>query len=505
MHRSTKRVIPNMTHRTLQGLFWTFSGTGAQACLRIVMLMIFARLLSPKDFGLIATALVIVGFLQVFSRLGVGPAIIQLPNLTDDHLRNGFTLSLILGSFFFVLIWVASPIFSSFFRMRELTEVLRFTGLTFLLAAPSIVAESIICRKLQFRLLSVIQVFSYALGFCLVGGLLAWFQFGVWALVVAHLVQTTLAAILIIIFQNHPKKPMLQQKKLAELLRFGIPLSIGKIANRIALEGDYFVVGHYLGATALGYYSRAYHLMAMPARVYGEAVDKVLFPAMSMIQNESKRLALSYRRGISITASMALPASAIMFVLAPEIVDVFLGSQWTEAIAPLRILALGIFFRVGYKMGTNVLRATGNANYLAMLQITYAIQILIGAWLGQHFGITGVSIFIVAGLISQFCLLSYISNKRLSMKWKEFLIALLPGVTFMLLLGSLALVVSTIARTLELTNLLTLTLCLSSIILTIVFILLSVPGRLGEDLVWWLRTVQQYIPSKLRPYKPSRT
>jgi len=61
-------MIPNMTHRTMQGLFWTFSGTCAQVCLRVVMLMIFARLLTPRDFGLIATALMIVGFLQVFSK-----------------------------------------------------------------------------------------------------------------------------------------------------------------------------------------------------------------------------------------------------------------------------------------------------------------------------------------------------------------------------------------------------------------------------------------------------
>ena len=115
------------------------------------------------------------------------------------------------------------------------------------------------------------------------------------------------------------------------------------------------------------------------------------------------------------------------------------------------------------------------------------------------------SIFIVAVLIAQFCLLSYINNKRLSIKWREFLIALLPGIAFMLFLGSLAIVVSTIAKTLELTKLFTLILCLLSLMLTTVFILFAVPNRLGEDLIWWLRTMQHYLPSKLRLFKPSRT
>jgi PST family polysaccharide transporter len=142
---------------------------------------------------------------------------------------------------------------------------------------------------------------------------------------------------------------------------------------------------------------------------------------------------------------------------------------------------------------------------MAWLQLAYAIQILIGAWFGQHFGITGVSVFIVAGLIAQFCLLSYICNRKLSMKWREFLMALSPGFACMLILGSLALLVATIARSFELTNLLTLILCLSSIMLTTVIALLAVPNRLGEDLIWWLKTMQQYVPSKLRVFKPSRT
>src|SRR5687768_1485098 len=100
---------PGLSERALGGLIWTFLGTGAQVVLQVLALVVLARLLTPEDFGVVAAALVVIGFSAIFSHLGVGPAVVQRPELTGAHLRTAFTLSVLLGVLFGGLIWLLAP------------------------------------------------------------------------------------------------------------------------------------------------------------------------------------------------------------------------------------------------------------------------------------------------------------------------------------------------------------------------------------------------------------
>src|SRR5438105_15522215 len=99
----------SMTNRTLSGLFWMALATGANVISLLVVLVILARFLSPADFGLAAAALMVIGFSAVFSEFGIGPAIVQRPDLRPAHLRSGFTLSLFLGVLVGGVIWITAP------------------------------------------------------------------------------------------------------------------------------------------------------------------------------------------------------------------------------------------------------------------------------------------------------------------------------------------------------------------------------------------------------------
>src|SRR3954466_2819264 len=90
----------SMTHRTLGGVFWLLSGSGVQALLRIAVIVVMARLLTPADFGLVAGALVFVAFVEGFPDMGLGLVIVQRRDLKDEHIRTGFTVSALLGLLF---------------------------------------------------------------------------------------------------------------------------------------------------------------------------------------------------------------------------------------------------------------------------------------------------------------------------------------------------------------------------------------------------------------------
>src|SRR3990172_3681802 len=133
----------SMTDRTLRGFFWTSTGTGIQVLLRVAILAVMARLLTPSDFGLVAAASVLVSFSEIFSGFGMVPVMVQRPTLEVRHVRTGFTLSLLLGVLLAGLTWLLAPAIAGFFRMNELTPVLRVMVLVFPFHSASIISGSL--------------------------------------------------------------------------------------------------------------------------------------------------------------------------------------------------------------------------------------------------------------------------------------------------------------------------------------------------------------------------
>lgn len=495
LERQTQPSPQNLTRRTLGALFWSSSGTGVQAVLQVIVTVILARLLTPADFGLVSAAMVAVGFCQIFAQLGVGPAIVQRPELAARHLRTGFTLSMMFGLLLAGLVTLLAPAISRFFRMEGLTLVLRALALIFVLKSLSVVSESLLQRELRFRSLASVQVASFALGYGLVGVSLAWFGFGAWALVSAQLAQTTLEAVILLVIQPHPKRLSLNVRAFKELMYFGGGMTMAKIANYFALQGDNIVVGRWLGADALGFYSRAYRLIALPANLFGEAADKVLFPAMAKVQNEPQRLTTAFRRGIVLVSLLILPASVTIFILSPEIVYVLLGPHWGGVVGPLQVLSLGIFFRTGYKMSGTLARAKGVVHQFALIKVLYAVLVVGGALIGQRFGLTGVAIGVLGALTVHFFLMSQLSLKNTLMSWSAFLTAHVPAVILTIIISAVSWGTATLMRGFNSPAFATLSTTITVVLVCMLVIVRFMPvWSIGKDGVWWLQTLSKNLP-----------
>lgn len=477
--------------RTIGGLFWTFSGSGLQYVLQLIVLITLARLLTPADFGIVGAALVIISFSAIFSELGIGPAIVQRSDLKQKHIRTGFTVSLAFGALLTLLICGLASAIAVFFAMDDLAPVVRILSFVFVLHGISVVSESLLLRNLRFKELAGIQLTSYVFGYAAVGVILAFHGFGVWSLVWANLAQAASKSLLFLIIQPHARKPLLDRTAFFQLLHFGAGMTMAQIANRFALQGDNLVVGRWLGAEALGFYGRAYQLATIPASLFGQAVDKVVFPALSKVQHEPERLVSAFRRGSGLTALLVLPASAVLFILAPEIVRVLLGSAWVELILPLQVLAVGTFFRTAYKMSASLARAKGAVYQIAWRQGVYAGLIIMGAWVGQFFGLEGVAVGVVIALAIHFALMSHLSLSIVRLDWLDFARLHIPALKLTVFTVLLTMAVSNACRALILPDFAVLCMTGLSILGALGFIVLCVPRALGEDGLWFLGLMLQ--------------
>jgi O-antigen/teichoic acid export membrane protein len=431
-------------------MFWTFSGTGVQVTVQLLAIMALGRLLTPAEFGLMGAATVVVGFSQIVSHVGVGPAIIQRRELDPTHVRVAVTLSGTLGIFLGAIVWFGSPMIAAFYRMPELEPVLRVVAFLFPLDGLNTVAKSLLTRELRFRLYIALDVAAYVLGYALVGVVLAWLGYGVWALVSANLAQLTLRTIAMYLATRHSLRPSVNWRASRDLLSFGLGHSMAQIGTALSQQGDNLVVGRWLGPAALGIYGRAYNLMVMPASAFGRIINRVLFPVMSQVQDERTRLANAYERALAIVAFIALPLSAFLWVVAPEFIAVVLGPAWGDVVLPFRLFSISLLFRMSSKISDACTKAAGEVYTRALLQYVYAAMVVVGAIIGQRWGVGGVALAVSIAMGLNWLSMAWLGRSVTGLSWLRFVRAQVPAALLATVSAAAAAVVAHWARSADL-------------------------------------------------------
>ncbi len=439
-------VPRGLTQRALGGMLWTFSGTGVQGLVQLLVIMVLGRLLTPAEFGLMGAATVIVALSQVVSQVGVGPAIVQRRQLDPPHVRVAFTISGVLGFVLGAAVWLAAPALATFYRIPAVEPVLRAIAFLFPIDGLNTVGESLLTRHLRFRLFVALDVGTYILGYACVAVVLAWQGYGVWALVAANLTQVTLRTIAMYVATRHPVRPSFDVRAGRDLLSFGLGHSLAQIGTVLSQQGDNLVVGRWLGAAALGVYGRAYSLMVMPATVFGRIVNRVLFPVMAQVQDERERLAGAYERALAIVALVSLPISAFLWVIAPEFIPLILGPKWTGVVLPFRLFTFGLLFRMSSKISDACTKAAGAVYSRALLQGAYAAMVLVAALIGQRWGVGGVAVGVSIAMCVNWLTMAALGRSVTDLSWSRFARAHMPAALLAALIGLAVTLVSQAAR-----------------------------------------------------------
>ena len=489
-----------LTHRTLSGMAWSAWGSGATGALKVIVLVLLTRLLSPADFGIVGAALIVIGFSLAFSQLGMGPALVQRPVLEDRHISTAFYASTGFGILVALLVWILAPNIAAFFHMTQLVPIVRALSVLFPIAGVSSAAENLTQRDMRFRLLANTDVFAYSIGYGLVGVVMAITGFGAWALVGGQIAQALLRSIVLLRAEPPKLHPRPSWECFRDLMGFGMGLSAARLGVILANQADNLVVGRWLGAVALGLYSRAYQLMSVPTSLLGDVFDRVLFPTMSRVQEDARRLTTAYLQGTAAIALVTLPAGVVAAVLAPELVAVAFGSKWEPLVPPFQVLAAGMMFRTSYRMSDSLSRATGKVYRRAWRQALYALLVFVGAWIGQREGITGVAVGVLVALFLNYILMAHLGLNVLQITWSSFFRSQLPAVWLTIVVGGLTLAAMVLMRHLEIGPLPSLLVGFLAALVSGALAALVAPVRtLGEHGIRMRDTLRAYWLARFNP------
>jgi len=387
------------------GIRWTTLSMVVITVIQIVRLVVLGRILGPEAFGLLAMMLVVVGFAEMLGQMGVSEAIIQRPNPTHIELSSLYWMNIVLGGLLYVVLLLATPLIASLYSTPELTQLLPWVALAFLVSPWGTQFKARLQKQLDFKPIAIIEIVAAIIGTSL-AIVMAWQGFDVWSLVWGQLAQNTVMALaLVLVGWRYQMLPgfYFNYRAITPYLPFGLHIVGSNILNYFNTRVDQLMVGTLLGPQALGYYSMAFNLVLQPIARINPILTRVAFPVLTRVRNDKARLKKGYFRMLDLLTTVNAPVLIGVAAVAPLLIPVVLGDQWLPIVPLIQVLALYSLMRSTGNVGGSLILSCGRANiafyWNLMLFLFVPATIFVGA---RIWGLQGVAWSLLA---TQTCLL----------------------------------------------------------------------------------------------------
>lgn len=392
---------------------------GLQVTLRLVL----ARLLLPEDFGLVAMAVVFIGFCTQLLDLGLGPALVQRSDLSELHKSTAFWTATGIGAALTALFLVAAPLVGAFYSSPAVIPVVRALGLGFVLGAPQSIYRYLFEREFSFGVVGVRNLIGVALGGA-IGITLALRGAGVWALVAENLVRTSTGSVLFA--ASSPWRPRLRfsRRALAELWSYSRSILGTRLVNFFNRNLDNLLIGRILGASALGFYSLAYQGVLLPLGQVARPIARVGFPAFASIQDNPERCASTFLSALRVSLLVSAPLPLLAIFLSPTAIPYLLGERWLPSVLPFQVLSAVALIQAGMSLSPPLFNALGRADLSFRWTLIALAANSVGIVAGLRWGISGVAVGYLTAVLAtspiQFMMVQRLIGLRSSQLWSVF-------------------------------------------------------------------------------------
>jgi lipopolysaccharide exporter len=370
----------DLRERTVNAIKWSYLSFFANLLLAPVFAAILNRLLTKPQFGLFALGMAMYSLGQYIAEFGIGQALVQKEELTEEDVRAGVTAALLLGVLTTTLAWLAAPLAGTLLHEPAVVPLFRTFACLYLLASLNTVAYSLLRRTLNFRPLMIGEVGGYIIGQGIFGLGAAALGFGAYSLAISLAVQYLFQFVVTYSTTRHSFRLTFRPESFRHLSAFGGRASLINVLEFVSSNLDTVLIGRWYGTAVLGLYSRPYNAVCTPMNALARSIIRVLAPSFSRAQNQQQALRRAYASGLTVVSLVVFAASGGIFVCAPEIVWVLLGPSFASAIPLVQILALYIPFLVLSNISAVLAEASGRLNSKIMIQVAYLLGLGTAFW-----------------------------------------------------------------------------------------------------------------------------
>jgi PST family polysaccharide transporter len=338
--------LDDLKRKTIQGGVAKVAGQVANIALRLGYVVIMARLLDPKDFGLFAMVLVVTGIYDLFSTAGLAAVTVQRETISDQQVSTLFWVNVLVGTLLALACLTTAPALAALYSEPRLLWIAVAISIGFIFTGAGVQHMALLQRDLRYIIIAGIEIGAQLIAY-IVGIAMALEGFGYWSLVAAAVTTPCLNTLFAwAAVRWVPGRPH-RNVGIVSMLRYGGTITLNGLIVYIAYNFDKFLIGRYWGADALGLYGRAYQLVGIPTHTLNAATGAVAFSAFSRLQNEPARLKTYFLKSYALLASLTVPITIFGALYTEDIIRVVLGPKWMDAVTIFRcltptILVLGI-------------------------------------------------------------------------------------------------------------------------------------------------------------------
>jgi len=414
-----------LKEKTLRGGLAKVCAQAVGFPLRVGSLVVMARLLEPRDFGLVGMVTVVTGVFNLFRDAGLSLVTVQRATITEEQLSTLFWINILVGALLTALSAIAAPILVGFYREPRLFSVTLVLAVGFLLNAAGVQHSAILQRQMRFTALAVIETVSLVASVA-VGIGMALTGFGYWALVAMTIVVPTVSTLGFWLTTRWLPGAPRRNTGVRSMMSFGGAVTLNSLIVYIGYNTDKLLLGRFFGAETLGLYGRAYQLINIPTENLNTAVGGVALSALSRLQDDRERFRNYFIKGYSLLLALTVPLTFACAVFADDIVLVLLGPKWQQAATVFRLLAPTIFAFALINPLYWILVSSGHVGRSLKMALVIAPAVTLGYVVGLPFGSTGVAVGYSAVMVLLAVPMIMWAMRGMVVSWRELLWAIWP-------------------------------------------------------------------------------
>ena len=472
----------------ISSLFWKTLERGGAQGIQFIVQIILARLLLPADYGLIALIAIFIAVANVFVQSGFNTALIQKKEVDAIDLSSVFYASLVVSLILYMILFFTAPAIATFYNQPQLVNILRILSITLFFGAFNSIQNAYIARNMMFKKLFY-SSFSATIISGIIGIVLAYRGFGVWALVAQQLISQIMVSIILSFIVKWRPQLLFSFDRLKKLFSYGSKLLISNLLDTLYNNISGLIIGAWYDSAMLGFYNRGRQFPELIVNNVNGSIQSVIFPALSSHQDDKKKIKQIMRRAIQTSSFIVFPMMVGLAATAEPIIKLLLTETWLPAVPFLQIFCISFALWPIHTANLQAINAIGRSDIFLKLEIIKKIIGVIIILFFIPFGALGMAWGIVISGIISTAINASPNDKLLDYKYLEQIKDMLPNLMISLIMGC-------IVYALNWLNTSIIMILISQIIIgTIIYIFLAIIFKV-ESANYLQKTIKEFMKSK---------
>jgi len=379
----------SLKKQALHGAFWSFTERFGQQGIQFVVSIIIARLLEPRDFGILGMLALFMALAQSVIDSGFGQALIQKQDADHTDESTIFWFNLMTGVAMAGILFMAAPWIAAFYDTPLLQPITRVFCLNLVINSFSIVQNALLMKELAFKQ-RMIPVLSSILVSGVVGVTLAWMGFGVWSLVLQGLVGNIVRTAGLWMVHSWRPSFSFSRDSFRTLWGFGSKMLYSGLLNTFFQNIYLVIIGKLYSAGQLGFYERSKKLMMLSSQSLSQVVSQVSFPILSKMQGDAVRMRHGFTKALQITILAVVPMMVGLGIVAPDFIRVLLGEKWMPCVPYLQIMCVSYAIYPLHLLNVHVVLALGRSDLFFKLEVMKKALTIISILVTYRYGVCGL-------------------------------------------------------------------------------------------------------------------